>query len=267
MTYCDSTRARPFLIPPMDKPCDVCSSKSSTAKAILLRCASCHKGYHHSQSPQLSSIFLSSIDSGCHNPPVTDQELVARIAANKKGDPKNGLGAWRCIFCLTPESNPELKTNTSNDAILTRNERAIKISDSEASHPAQPRPQVVLVSSDDEDTQRHLPREPAERKESTWDTIQANLARFKNRVQTTVAVFDRHLAPRTYEPPPWFDGSSSSSDVSSKHRRSNVDAATSLIPHRSRKPKEPSRANSDIFVFSYASWMDIKKKDDVSRIV
>lgn len=231
-------------------------------------------------SPQsVSSLFPQYVVqflglAGCHKPPTTDQELISRVSAQKKGDPKNGLVAWRCIFCLTanaPDTFLEPKTTTPNDAILTANEPdVIEISDSESSPPPPlPAEVVSLVSSDDEEIMERFVFQA--KKDTTrnqdwfddlWDTIQSRLS---SQMEPSAAAPGRHFAPRTYEAPPWFDRSSSSTDAWDELRNSTATASTSSAPHPSRKPKGRPKANIDTFNFSLTSWMEARKPGEISK--
>lgn len=44
--------------------------------------------------------FQPVLFEGCHLPPVSDQELIARIRADNSGDKSNGLQAWKCGYCV-----------------------------------------------------------------------------------------------------------------------------------------------------------------------
>jgi hypothetical protein len=171
-----------------------------------------------------------------------------------------------------PDTIPELKTTTPNDAILTANEPdVIEISDSESSPPP-PLPAEVVssVSSDDEEI---MERFVFQAKEDTarnrdwfddlWGTIQSRLSSQK---EPSPAAPSRHSAPRTYEAPPWFYRSSSSTDAWDELRNSKVTASTSSVPHPSRKPKDRPEANTDTFNFSFTSWMEARKSEGNSKI-
>lgn len=60
-------------------------SDGLSAHRFILTCSSCRKSWHHR----------------CHVPPVSDNELIARIKAT---DPADGLSAWRCKRCTPAES-------------------------------------------------------------------------------------------------------------------------------------------------------------------
>jgi len=65
-------------------PCARCQLKTSGPKNFSLTCRTCSTTWHHR----------------CHEPPVTDEELYARVIATTEGRPDEGLIQWRCFRCL-----------------------------------------------------------------------------------------------------------------------------------------------------------------------
>jgi hypothetical protein len=54
-----------------------------------------------------SKLYISF--PGCHQPPVLDQELVARIKAFNDGDIENSIHAWLCRRCSNKNSSRSVK--------------------------------------------------------------------------------------------------------------------------------------------------------------
>ncbi|PFH52043.1 hypothetical protein AMATHDRAFT_2528 [Amanita thiersii Skay4041] len=65
--------------------CSICHTNHSSSYNFLLTCFLCFRRYHHR----------------CHFPPVSDQELVARLKASVPAtcDPANDLSKWLCQKC------------------------------------------------------------------------------------------------------------------------------------------------------------------------
>jgi hypothetical protein len=82
-------------------PCTRCAKSHSTPHAFLLSCSgNCAKSWHHRALLILFTVKPKALSiTGCHQPPVTDQELVARIKAFNDGDIENSIHAWLCRRC------------------------------------------------------------------------------------------------------------------------------------------------------------------------
>lgn len=54
---------------------------------------------------------------GCHNPVVTDAELINRIQALNRGDILNGISAWKCGRCVKGKGNADQRTIPPADKV------------------------------------------------------------------------------------------------------------------------------------------------------
>lgn len=82
--------------------CVRCSTAHSTPHAFMLTCSGdCSKSWHHRK---LYENAKGGNDLhcllGCHQPPVSDSELIARIKAFNDGDIQNSIHGWMCRRCL-----------------------------------------------------------------------------------------------------------------------------------------------------------------------
>lgn len=86
--------------------CNRCSQSSSTPKNFLLVCRSCNKYWHHSKSSVTTEHLLGNIPivSGCHPPPIDDDDLVLLIRSKNAGDRENGLDGWICKRCVKSQA-------------------------------------------------------------------------------------------------------------------------------------------------------------------
>lgn len=85
----------------MVKVCTRCHKTHSGPQSFLLTCFGCEKTWHHrTRYPQAVTNCLTKSIVGCHQPPVPDSELVARIKAFTDGDIENGLDGWTCRRCV-----------------------------------------------------------------------------------------------------------------------------------------------------------------------
>jgi len=109
MTYLSEHPSHVF--PTMPQPCIRCSKSHSTPLAFLLSCSGeCNKSWHHRTSNP-SLLLVSHFSPGCHQPPVSDTELIARIRAFNEGDIENSIHGWMCRRCTKRrDSSKKLST-------------------------------------------------------------------------------------------------------------------------------------------------------------
>ena len=103
---------------PTPSSCVRCSKTHSTPHAFLLSCSGgCSKSWHHRALYSLQTIIQSLTfivyQPGCHQPPVSDSELIARIKAFNHNDIENGIHAWMCRRCLKHRSSLRLPQTLS----------------------------------------------------------------------------------------------------------------------------------------------------------
>ncbi|KIM89389.1 hypothetical protein PILCRDRAFT_222937 [Piloderma croceum F 1598] len=64
--------------------CFRCGKTQHSPVAFKVECSECHRYWHHR----------------CHIPPISDNELIARVRASTVNDVDNGLAGWICRGCL-----------------------------------------------------------------------------------------------------------------------------------------------------------------------
>ena len=102
--------------------CVRCSKSHSTPHAFLLSCTGgCSKSWHHRASLSLHLCFHHRLLSGCHQPPVSDSELIARIKAFNDNDIENSINAWMCRRCLKRSNSSTLPHGDSPSIPLRGN--------------------------------------------------------------------------------------------------------------------------------------------------
>ncbi|KAI0769854.1 hypothetical protein C8Q74DRAFT_853369 [Fomes fomentarius] len=128
-------------VPPPKVPCFRCKKSHDTAAAFLISCSKCERAWHHT----------------CHIPPVTEEEILGRIDADKKGKRDAGLGGWQCRTCTKrsrtePSSRPDLLNEGSAPLVPTLALKAPQtLQNSSTAMPALSMIAPTVITIDDED--------------------------------------------------------------------------------------------------------------------
>lgn len=125
-------------------PCLACQKSSSNPLNFLLNCISCANSWHHSLQPHPYNHLCSSLlfFSGCHSPPVSDNELVAIIKAFNAAAKHNPAAKliWKCGICA------KIKNSVGQ-----QNQKSIAVKKATPRQFAAPQNAIVIDDDDDDE--------------------------------------------------------------------------------------------------------------------